>query len=147
MNILFVCTGNTCRSPMAEALLRHKGKNEFHVKSVGVFASDGQKASFQTQEVLKENDIIHEHQSSSLKPEDIQWADYIFTMTEGHKQSIAAIHPQAADKMFTLKEFVTEDALNRDVSDPYGGSLEVYRGTYIELVGLIDRLIEKLKKS
>ncbi|MGM0843507.1 MAG: low molecular weight protein arginine phosphatase [Bacillota bacterium] len=147
MNILFVCTGNTCRSPMAEALLRHKGKEEFNVKSAGIFAEDGQKASFQTREILKENDIIHEHQSSSLNPEDIQWAEYIFTMTEGHKQNIAAIHPQAADKMFTLKEFVTEDALNRDVSDPFGGSVEVYRGTYKELNGLIDRLLEKLKKS
>ncbi|MGD6966561.1 low molecular weight protein arginine phosphatase [Rossellomorea vietnamensis] len=147
MNILFVCTGNTCRSPMAEALLRHKGKDAFNVKSAGVFAADGQKASFQTQEVLKENDIIHEHQSSSLSPKHIHWADYIFTMTEGHKQNIAAIHPQAADKMFTLKEFVTESAVDRDVSDPFGGSMEVYRGTYKEMDGLIERLIEKLKKS
>ncbi|TYS78403.1 low molecular weight protein arginine phosphatase [Rossellomorea aquimaris] len=147
MNILFVCTGNTCRSPMAEALLKHKGKDGFLVKSAGVFAANGQKASVQTQEVLKENDIIHEHQSSSLTTEHIQWADYIFTMTEGHKQNIAAMHPQAADKMFTLKEFITESAVDRDVSDPFGRSVEVYRTTYKELDALIDRLIEKLKKS
>ncbi|MGM0842387.1 MAG: low molecular weight protein arginine phosphatase [Bacillota bacterium] len=144
MNILFVCTGNTCRSPMAEAVLKHKGAEGFDVKSAGVFAMDGSDASFKTKEVLKENDIIHRHQSSSLSRENLDWASYIFTMTSNHKRAIVDQYPHVADKIFTLKEFVHEDPADLDVSDPYGGSVDIYRHTYRELDSLIDELIKKL---
>jgi protein arginine phosphatase len=144
MNILFVCTGNTCRSPMAEAVLKYKGADKFDVKSAGVFAMDGNDASFQAKEVLKENDIIHRHQSSSLTRENLDWASYIFTMTSNHKRAILDHYPQVADKIFTLKEFVLEDPADLDVSDPYGGSVDTYRHTYRELDSLIEELIKKL---
>nr|WP_173107845.1 low molecular weight protein arginine phosphatase [Bacillus sp. KH172YL63] len=144
MNILFVCTGNTCRSPMAEAVLRHRGKGAFEVKSAGVFAMDGSDTSNQTKEVLQENDIIHRHESSSLTKERLDWATYIFTMTSNHKRAIVDQYPHVADKIFTLKEFVLEDPVDLDVSDPYGGSVDIYRHTYRELDSLIEALIKKL---
>ncbi|MBM7585248.1 protein-tyrosine phosphatase [Bacillus pakistanensis] len=141
MKILFVCTGNTCRSPMAEALLKNKNASKFEVKSAGVFAKNGQPATNYTKEVLKENDIIHEHVSRLLSLEDIEWATHIFTMTTGHKTTIGNVFPQALDKTFTLKEFVHD--LDEDVVDPFGGTVEVYRKTYRELDELICKLIEK----
>lgn len=147
MNILFVCTGNTCRSPMAEAVLKYKGKDHFKVKSAGVFAFDGNSATPQVEEVLKENNIKQEHQSSSLTKEDLDWATYIFTMTASHKASIANQYPHIADKLFTLKEFVLENPANQDVVDPFGGNVEVYRRTYKELEELIDQLIVKLQRE
>jgi protein arginine phosphatase len=144
MNILFVCTGNTCRSPMAEAVLKHKGTDTFEVRSAGVFAVDGSDASIHAKEVLKENDIIHRHQSSSLSKENLDWASYILTMTSNHKRAIVDQYPHVADKIFTLKEFVLEDPADLDVSDPYGGSVDIYRHTYRELDSLIEELIKKL---
>ncbi|MCA1055100.1 low molecular weight protein arginine phosphatase [Rossellomorea aquimaris] len=147
MRILFVCTGNTCRSPMAEAVLKHRAGSGFEVKSAGVFAMDGGDASIQAKEVLKENDIKHEHQSSSLRKKDIEWADYVFTMTTHHKWAIMDQHPEASDKVFTLKEYVLEDPEDMDVSDPFGGSVDIYRYTYRELDELIEQLIDKLEKE
>ncbi|WP_064091941.1 low molecular weight protein arginine phosphatase [Rossellomorea aquimaris] len=147
MNILFVCTGNTCRSPMAEAVLKHRGNEDFEVKSAGVFAMDGTDASFQAKEVLKENDIIHRHQSKLLTKEDLDWASYIFTMTSNHKRAIVDQYPSVADKIFTLKEYVLTDPGNLDVSDPFGGSVDIYRHTYRELNELIEELIIKLEKE
>jgi protein arginine phosphatase len=147
MKILFVCTGNTCRSPMAEAVLRHRGADRFEVKSCGVFAMDGSDASIQAKEVLKENDINHKHQSSTLREKDIDWADYVFTMTAHHKWAIMDQYPGASDKVFTLKEYVLEDPEDMDVSDPFGGSVELYRHTYSELDSLIEQLIMKLAKD
>jgi protein arginine phosphatase len=147
MKILFVCTGNTCRSPMAEAVLSHRGADRFEVKSCGVFAMDGSDASIQAKEVLKENDINHKHQSSTLREKDIDWADYVFTMTAHHKWAIMDQYPGASDKVFTLKEYVLEDPEDMDVSDPFGGSVELYRHTYSELDSLIEQLIMKLAKD
>lgn len=143
-NILFICTGNTCRSPMAEALLKHKGKDRFEVKSAGVFALDGSRASYQTVEVLKEQGILHDHASQPLSKELIEWADLILTMTENHRRQIGDNYPQALDKTFTLKEFAGAKG-NLDVTDPFGGSVDVYRATFNELEQWIDRLLEKLK--
>jgi protein-tyrosine-phosphatase len=144
IRILFVCTGNTCRSPMAEAIFKSKNIPGIEVKSAGVFAAEGQDASQYAKNVLKENSIKHEHSSTPLTEREIDWATHIFTMTEAHKSMIMASYPQAIEKTFTLKEFISADIKDRDVSDPFGGSQQKYHETFRELQDLIDQLIKKL---
>ncbi|MGG4489534.1 low molecular weight protein arginine phosphatase [Metabacillus idriensis] len=147
INVLFVCTGNTCRSPMAEALLNHMKENDhLSVKSAGVFAGEGGDASLHAKQALDEKGIICNHQSALLNEEHIRFATYILTMTESHKELIFERYPQAIEKTFTLSEFVMEDGQDRrDVMDPFGGSLEIYRMTREELEKMIKLLIKKLK--
>ncbi|MBD3107097.1 low molecular weight protein arginine phosphatase [Bacillus sp. AGMB 02131] len=145
MRILFVCTGNTCRSPMAEAILKSKGIPGLEVRSAGVYAATGQSASRFAQEVLSDAAIQHEHQSKQISSEEIEWATHILTMTESHAAAIRNYFPESVEKVFTLKEFAEEDGSGKDVLDPYGGSKADYYNTFIELKNLIDSFVNKLK--
>src|SRR5439155_9418116 len=128
--ILFVCTGNICRSPMAEGLFRHavKGRSDFRVLSAGVGAVDGLPPSEHAVRALKELGIdISKQRSRMLTAELIHEADYNFGMTHSHINAITMLYPQAAEKTFLLREFdETLDSYENDISDPIGGSLEVY---------------------
>src|SRR5437762_11953180 len=128
--ILFVCTGNVCRSPMAEGLFRQavKGRGDFCVLSAGVGAIDGQPPSAYAVHALRELGIdISQQRSRMLTAELVSQADYIFGMTHGHVDAINLLYPQAVEKTFLLREFDdTLDVFEKDISDPIGGSLEVY---------------------
>lgn len=138
--ILFVCTGNTCRSPMAEALLRHIGEDQFKVKSAGVFALEGSDASIYAKQALEEKGILSNHSASLLQETTIQWADYVLTMTNSHKQIAIQAYPTYREKIYTLSEFVRHDT--KDIADPFGGMLVDYRETLQE----IEELLIELKK-
>lgn len=141
MNIFFICTGNTCRSPMAEAILSAKELPDVEVRSAGLFAGEAP-LSANAQAVLEEQGIEFEHTSKSLEPADVQWASLILTMTESHKRLVMQTYPEASDKIFSLKEFV--EGKKEDVSDPYGGSLSTYNATFNELKRLLDQLAGKI---
>src|SRR5690625_5982337 len=79
MNILFVCTGNTCRSPMAEAILKDKFP-EVNVRSAGVFAGEGQRANKHTIAALQDHKITLDHQSQSVTNRLLNWADIVLTI-------------------------------------------------------------------
>ncbi|WP_028593853.1 low molecular weight protein arginine phosphatase [Paenibacillus assamensis] len=111
--ILFVCTGNTCRSPMAESLLRHMASQRgiaVEVRSAGVAATDGMSMSRHAQSVLYERNMSNESfVSRSLEKASIDWADIILTLTASHKQHVIHKFEGVADKVFTLKEYVEEN--------------------------------------
>lgn len=144
MNILFICTGNTCRSPMAEAILKAKKLDDVNVKSAGIYAMDGENMSLNSQKVLTANDIPFTHKSSSLQPSTVEWADLILTMTAAHKQALIFAFPEAISKIYMYKEFVTPDDI-QDVMDPFGGNLGIYERTYEELSELTEGLVKRLQ--
>jgi glycine hydroxymethyltransferase len=128
--ILFVCTGNVCRSPMAEGLLRQalQGQSDFRVFSAGIGAVDGQAPTPHSVTAMRELGLdISAQRSRALTPELVRQADYIFGMTHSHVDTICLLYPHAAEKTFLLREFdETLDAFEKDISDPIGGSYDVY---------------------
>ncbi len=144
--ILFVCTGNTCRSPMAEYLLKNMLNKEeikdWQVKSAGIHALPGTDINDKTQKVLAEEGItVENHASNTLSSQLIDEADIIFTMTAAHK-SYLLNEIKEKDKIFTLKEFLNKN--EKDISDPYGQSLKIYRQLKEELQNLLPQLFKKL---
>ena len=128
--ILFICTGNVCRSPMAEALFRHavEGRGKFRVLSAGLGALDGQPPTPHSVRAMRELGIdISGQRSRMLTAELVRQADYIFGMTHSHVETIGLLYPQMAEKAFLLREFdETLDPFEKDISDPIGSSYQVY---------------------
>jgi len=129
--ILFVCTGNICRSPMAEGLFRHltaKMGGRYRTLSAGVGAIDGMAPSPHAVQALRELGIdISRQRSRALTGELVRQADLIFGMTHGHVHAVGAMYPQAAEKAMVLREFDdTLESYEKDIADPIGGSYQVY---------------------
>lgn len=150
--ILFVCTGNTCRSSMAEAIFRDLIKEigedgNTKILSAGTWAVVGQKASKNAIEVLKEMKIdLDNHISRPLTKEMVEEADLVLTMTRSHKEQILQLLPSAKEKVYTLKEFYNEDNNDWDICDPYGQDMEVYKKCAYEIEEALKRVINKYYK-
>jgi len=128
--ILFICTGNVCRSPMAEALFRRavSGRGEFRVLSAGLGAMDGQPPTPHSVRAMRELGVdISAQRSRMLTTELVRSADLILGMTHSHVDTVALLYPPAAEKTFLLREFdETLETYEKDISDPIGSSYPVY---------------------
>ncbi|MFO7891799.1 MAG: low molecular weight protein arginine phosphatase [bacterium] len=148
--ILFVCTGNSCRSPMAEGILRDYLKRNkienFEVASAGIMAPSGLPASNYSLMVSVENGIdLSSHRSQLIDRDLIESSDLILVMEESHKKFIAKFFPFSKDRVYLLKNF-GENAKGGEVADPMGYELEIYRRCYKELKKEIYRIILELIK-
>jgi len=132
--VLVVCTGNTCRSPMAAGWLNQKlaGKG-WVAESAGVAAHPGGSASPEAIEVMREIGVdISTHRTRALSRDLVEGARVILAMTEGHGREVSRRFPESAGKVFLVKSFGAEPA--RDVADPFGLSADAYRHTRDELL-------------
>ncbi len=149
--ILFVCTGNVCRSPMAEGIFRQavRGRGNYRVLSAGLGALEGQPPSMYAVQAVKELGIdISDQRSRALTPEMVQQADYIFGMTHSHIDTVMLLYPQAAEKTFLLREFdETLDLFEKDISDPIGGQYEVYLNCRDQIEQGIASLLRFIEQS
>lgn len=140
--LIFVCTGNTCRSPIAEAIYRNLEQvGEMKVLSRGLVVLFSEPINPKAEIILKKHDLeLPNHVSKGLKASDIEENTIILTMTANQKKKVLELYPEAAD-VYTIKEFAGELG---DVVDPYGGTLMEYEECYIELGRLVKKTLYKL---
>jgi len=143
MKVLFVCTGNTCRSPIAEAVLMHlsKFKNKsIQVSSRGLSVFYPQPVNAKAINALKSIGIDHfSHDAAQISDNDIAENDYILTMTSAHKLALKSAFPAYKDKIYTLCEKAY--GKDSDVVDPFGGTQEIYDACAEQIYSAIDELI------
>lgn len=127
--ILFVCTANQCRSPMAEHLMKKRlgGNSRWTVLSAGISAIPNMPASHLAIEAMREEGMdISGHQSRQLTEDLADAADVIVAMTRSHREQICRLFPETQGKVHVLKELGTSPEAG-DIEDPIGMSIDVYR--------------------
>jgi len=148
-NILFVCTGNICRSPFAEALLRmllaEEGLKGITADSAGLLALPGNAASTLSQRVAAEYLVdLSSHQAKSLSKELIAWCQLVLVMEELHKEAVVNAFPETAGKVLLLRYFARHGSRRRGIADPYGLQYEAYRFCFLDIHDAVSGLVEYL---
>ena len=147
MTILFVCTGNTCRSPMAAAYFQHLCKAaeiDVAVESVGLTALDGEPMSKASAKALSHEGVdAPTSRSRQLTGDHVAAANLVVTMTQAHLAQLQQSPVAAPEKTFTLMSFVDRKT---DIDDPFGGSVDEYSQCLATMKPALDALLEHVNK-
>jgi protein-tyrosine-phosphatase len=141
-SILFVCTANICRSPVALALFKQKISNEpdaalWKLDSAGTWAPEGEAASGKSQFLLRGKGIdIQDHRSKSVNLDMLRGFNLILTMEGGQKEALQNEFPEVKSRVFMISEMIGQ---RYDIQDPYNGTLD----DYIEMMGEIEHILDE----
>lgn len=146
--IMFICTGNICRSAMAEKMMAKKIKEQnkdIQVYSSGIYAEDGDISTENAVDIMKERGIdLTQHRATNIANSKIKEMDLILCATVSHKYNVIQMYPELKEKVFTIKEYVDGPSKDMDIKDPWGYDIVIYRNCAQELENYIDKIIEKL---
>ena len=145
--ILFVCTGNICRSPMSEYYLRKRLADEdisgVEIDSAGTFALGSNSASLETQQIMESIGVpLADHRSSPITLEKLRAADLILVMEKDHKELIENRMPRMAHKVKLLGSYIKGE--EEEVIDPYGYEKEVHQQSFQQIQDAVENLIKEI---
>lgn len=148
-NILFVCTGNICRSPFAQGLftrvVSQKELKGLTADSAGLLALPGNSATYLAQQVAAEHGVdLTEHKAKSVSKDFADWSDLILVMEKSHKDSLLTAFPEASGKVLLIRHFARFGSRRRNISDPYGLEYEAYRFCFLDIEDSVSGLAEYL---
>ena len=149
MKVMFICTGNICRSAMAHLMLekraKEEGREDIEVYSCGVYAENGDVPTYEGVQVMKEYGIdISKHRATNIRNSNIKDMDVILCATRRHKDAVIYMYPELKDKIYTMKEYAGYDRNNLDIPDPWGYGIETYRNCVKEIENCIEKYLEKI---
>ena len=148
MKIMFICTGNICRSAMAHKIAEKKVKEQnknIQVYSCGIWAQDGDIPTYEGRTVMQDYGIdLSTHRATNIKNSNIKDMDVILCATINHKLNVIAMYPELKNKVFTMKEYAGYPNNDLDIKDPWGYGLDVYKKCAKEIENCIEKILEKV---